>query len=237
MANEVSEFIPSEATRTGWQPLCELGYEEYIDIGKQIGNADAACQWWIGDWYNAGHGYGDHEKACDEAGIDYSRARNCGSICQKFEMSRRRDKVSFSHHQEIARIDDISTQEKLLDKCEPGLDGNPEIKNVKELRQKVAAFKGLPSPSAGTNYQDYTLEGWAVSMNTMLYVMSFKADFRNASTEDLANHLLRNIEELASGSEGPAASFREQVLKLKEGAFRVVDALDFIDEKPTLEAV
>lgn len=237
MANEVSEFIPSEATRTGWEPLRDLSYEEYIGIGKQIGKAEAACQWWIGDWYNAGHGYGDHAVACEEAGIDYKRASNCGAVCKTFEIPRRRGNVSFSHHQEIARIDDISTQEKLLDKCEPGPDGKSEIKNVKELRQKVAAFKGLPSPGVEAKYQDYTLEDWAVSMNTMLYVMSFKADFRKASTEDLAHHLLRNIEELASGSEGPAASFREQVLKLKEGAFRVVDALDFIDERPTLEAV
>ena len=237
MANEVSEFIPSEATRTGWEPLCDLSYEEYIGIGKQIGKAEAACQWWIGDWYNAGHGYGDHAAACEEAGIDFGRAANCGMTCKQFEFSRRRENVSFSHHQEIARIDDISTQEKLLDKCEPGPDGEPEIKNVKELRKKVSAFKGLPAPSGGEKYQDYTLEGWAVSVNTMLYVMSFKPDFRKASTEELAKHLLGNIEGLASGSDGPAASFREQVLRLKEGAFRIVDALDFIDEKPTLEAV
>ena len=237
MANEVANFIPMEATRVGWMPTAELSWDDYIEAGKKISCADSATQWWIGDWYNQGYGYGEHEEACKKAGIDYDNARKCAVICRSFELLRRRNNVSFSHHQEIARIDDISTQEKLLDKCEPGPDGKPEIKNVKELRQKVAAFKGLPSPSGDTKYQDYTLEGWAVSMNTMLYVMSFKADFRNASTEDLANHLLRNIEELASGSEGPAASFREQVLKLKEGAFRVVDALDFIDERPTLEAV
>ena len=231
MANEMTILVPNGATRLGWDPGVKLSRDQLVEVGRQISKLGNAERWLTGDFYSEASSYGDCKEICEEADIDYKTARNTAVTCRKFEMSRRRDNLSFSHHEEAGRIDSIEKQESILDKCER------EGLNVKQAREIVSAFKGLPAPSADSKYQDYTLEGWAVSVNTMLYVMSFKPDFRKASTEELARHLLRNIEELASGSDGPAASFREQVLALKEGAFRIVDALDFIDEKPTLEAV
>lgn len=232
MSNEVANFIPFEATRVGWTPSKELDWDEYISVGKDIACAEAATQWWIGDWYNQGYAYGEHEAACIAAGIDYANARKCASVCKSFELLRRRNNVSFSHHQEIARIDDVKTQEKLLDLCDPGEDG-PEIKNVKALREVVSSFKGLPPPTA----QEYTLSGWAVSMNTMLYAMSFKPAFKEASSEELAKHLLSNVESLFGASDNPAALYREQVVSLRDGASRVVEALDLINENPTVGVV
>jgi hypothetical protein len=231
MSKEISILVPNGATRIGLDPNIELSKEQLIHVSKQVSKLTDAGRWISGDLYLRLSKYGDCQKICEAADLDYQTARNIAVTCKKFELYRRRYNLSFAHHEEAGRIEDINKQEDVLDKCER------DNLNVKQTRQMVSAFKGLPKPTEKDSYQDYTLERWAVSVNTMLYVMSFKPDFRKATTEDLANHLLRNVEDLASGSDGPAATFREQVLRLKEGASRIVDALDYIDEKPALEAV
>lgn len=72
-------------------------------------------QWLLGDWWNAGVQWGEGEAVCEALGIDYGVARNCGSIAATFELSRRRDKLSFRHHTEVCALDYPAVQDRFLD--------------------------------------------------------------------------------------------------------------------------
>ncbi len=60
-------------------------------------------------------GYGELEGICTRVGLNYSTARNAQSVCEAFELSRWRDNLTFSHHQEVQGRSDA---DELLDWCE-----------------------------------------------------------------------------------------------------------------------
>jgi len=47
---------------------------------------------------------GKYEEAVRETGYDEGTLRNSASVCRRVEMSRRRDKLSFAHHAEVAKL-------------------------------------------------------------------------------------------------------------------------------------
>ena len=84
-----------------------LDFIEWAKIGSGIGAAIEATAWWIGDWVNYGQWeYGaKYEAALDVTGLDYGTLRNIASVCEKIELSRRRDTLTFSHHIEVASLE------------------------------------------------------------------------------------------------------------------------------------
>ena len=58
---------------------------------------------------------GTLEETCKRFELNYQSAANAKSVCVAFEFSRRREKLTFSHYQEVQGRDDA---EELLDWCE-----------------------------------------------------------------------------------------------------------------------
>lgn len=131
-------LIKTSLSATGWELPSEMTEQDWKNAGSFLVQVDQARQWWLGDWWN-GCQWGDGEQACSEVGVDYGVARNCGVVASKFKLSRRRDKLSFSHHSEVCPIDDPAMQDKLLDWCLSG----EKRKTVRELREKVQAFLAM----------------------------------------------------------------------------------------------
>jgi hypothetical protein len=65
------------------------------------------CPWWIGDLLNIGeHTYGEmFSQAAGDTGFDPAYLANLKWVCSRIELSRRREQLSFSHHQEVASLD------------------------------------------------------------------------------------------------------------------------------------
>ena len=122
----------------GWNLPANMTEEDWKNAGSFLVQVDQARQWWLGDWWN-GCSWGEGQSACAEIGVDYQTAQNCGQVAKKFQISRRREKLSFSHHAEVCPIDDPAMQDKLLDWCLSG----PKRKTVRELREKVQAFLAM----------------------------------------------------------------------------------------------
>jgi hypothetical protein len=94
---------------------------EWTRQGRLLGALGRASGWWIGDWirYGKAH-YGDkYTAAIQITGYDAQSLMNMAYVAGRFEVSRRREGLSFSHHAELAGLppDD---QDLWLDRAEAG---------------------------------------------------------------------------------------------------------------------
>ena len=67
-----------------------------------------ASSWWLGDWLAFGQmKYGRrYKEGVALTGLDYKTLRNYAMVSRRFELSRRRDDVSFQHHAEVCPLAD-----------------------------------------------------------------------------------------------------------------------------------
>lgn len=108
-----------EITETSWQPVGEMSFEDWCEAGAKLGRFGKAIQWWIGDWLNYGAvAYGEkYSRALEATGYEYQSLRDMASVAGEFEVSRRRDNLSWSHHREVAPLA-RAEQEAVLDRAE-----------------------------------------------------------------------------------------------------------------------
>jgi hypothetical protein len=96
-----------------------LSFERWQALGRQVGSITNASSWWLGDWAHYGKGsYGEkYKKAIAVTGLDYQTLRNYAWVAGRFDLSRRRDKLSFGHHAELAALPEHE-QDQWLDQAE-----------------------------------------------------------------------------------------------------------------------
>lgn len=107
---------PVTLTPVSWAPSREFGLREWIQHGQRLGTIGRACAWWIGDWLrygNAKHGE-KYSRAARITGYDAKSLMNMVYVATRFEVSRRRENLSWSHHAAIASLD-VHQQERWLD--------------------------------------------------------------------------------------------------------------------------
>jgi len=112
------EPIPVEMATT--EPLLpdDMTHGQWLEMGGPIAHAYKRSSWWLGTWWNYGdRRWGTGPADADAIGVPYQTCRNAGSIAARFELSRRRDSLSFAHHAEVAALPEPE-QEHLLDRAE-----------------------------------------------------------------------------------------------------------------------
>ena len=108
-----------------------------------IGAYANATSWWLGDWLAFGRTkYGRRYKnAISATGLDYQTLRNYAVVARRFELSRRRDNLTFQHHAELCALRD-DRQDYWLDRAAAGRWSRNELRRqlraVKE-RQPIAS--------------------------------------------------------------------------------------------------
>lgn len=124
-----------------------LEYAEWQEVGTVIHRAEKAVMWWIGDWLAYGEKrYGEtYAKAQDISGYELGTLKNAKYVAQRVEKSRRRDFLSWKHHQEVSPLSP-SQQDKWLDIAEANnlsaAKLRREISQSKHLLEKPAALAG-----------------------------------------------------------------------------------------------
>jgi hypothetical protein len=90
----------------GWQPGSDLEFANWLRVGHRFGRVSRSCQWWIGDWLAYGNRrYGEtYVKAAKITGYDVQTLMNMAYTSVRFEISRRRENVSWSHHATLASL-------------------------------------------------------------------------------------------------------------------------------------
>uniref|UniRef100_A0A7C4TW48 Uncharacterized protein n=1 Tax=Caldisericum exile TaxID=693075 RepID=A0A7C4TW48_9BACT len=125
-------------TKTGVVFDNSLTYEEWEAFGKELQKVRIAIQWWLGDWILWGEQkFGEkYTQAIEETGLDYGTLANYVYVCRSIEFSRRREKLSFSVHAEVAPLP-IDKQDELLDRAEKeGLHSRDVRQLVQEVKQQ-----------------------------------------------------------------------------------------------------
>jgi hypothetical protein len=131
-----------------------LDFAGWVEIGLQLGRSTSALAWWRGDWWNRGGlsrmgsslSSGNYQQCLwrvtgevvfNQTGFpSYQTCANAGWVCHAFPLSRRREKLLFSHHAEIAGCPP-QCQDELLDWCEGGIAETGRPRSIRQLREEI----------------------------------------------------------------------------------------------------
>jgi hypothetical protein len=126
----------AELSPVSWIAGAELAYDEWLHQGARLGLAGRSAGWWIGDWVRYGTArYGSkYAAAARVTGYDRQTMMNMVYVATRFEFSRRRENLSWSHHAELAAMD-IDEQERWLNRA------ITERLSVRDLRDLLVATR------------------------------------------------------------------------------------------------
>jgi hypothetical protein len=115
----------------------DMTFESWLVIGRRLSRITNASPWWLGDWLIYGRAaYGERYKAAlDVTALDYQTLRNYAWVARKFPVSRRRDRLSFQHHAEVASLPEPE-QDLWLKRADSAQ------WSKSELRRRIAAERG-----------------------------------------------------------------------------------------------
>jgi len=114
-----------------------LSFEDWAKAGRQLSGIVDSSAWWLGDWLVFGKVYYSdcYQLAVQGAGLRYQTLRNYAWVARRFDMRRRRAKLTFQHHAEVASLP-VDEQERLLDQAEL------EAWTTKQLRKAIRLGRG-----------------------------------------------------------------------------------------------
>lgn len=121
---------------TYWKPWDDLDIAEWIVLGRRLGAIGRGVAWWIGDWVNYGNAkFGEkYSRAARITGYDVQSLMNMSYVASRFDDSRRRENLSWSHHAELAALP-VDSQEMWLENAER------DRISVRGLRESVRAWR------------------------------------------------------------------------------------------------
>ncbi len=101
MLPTLGEFSP-----TSWTAPVDMTFEQWEAVGETLQYMQGAINWWVGDWLNVGERKWGEEyaQAIEETGWKYQDLANCKWVAGKVEFSTRVEKLSWSHHREVANL-------------------------------------------------------------------------------------------------------------------------------------
>jgi hypothetical protein len=89
-----------------FDPLMPI--DQWKGVGTRIAAYSDAASWWLGDWLAFGQAkYGRrYKEGVALTGLEYQTLRNYAVVARRFDVSRRRDDLSFQHHAEVCALTD-----------------------------------------------------------------------------------------------------------------------------------
>jgi hypothetical protein len=102
-----------------WRAAEDMSFTEWLEYGRRLGIMGRSAGWWIGDWLSYGnHVFGErYARASRITGYDAQTLMNMAYVASRFDESRRRGKLSWSHHAEIAAMEP-DEQDRWLERAE-----------------------------------------------------------------------------------------------------------------------
>jgi hypothetical protein len=111
--------VPPRPGPVSWRPGQDLELAQWLEHGRRFGLLGRNVAWWIGDWLVYGNErYGErYPRAAKVTGYDAQSLMNMAWVASRFDPSRRREGLSWSHHAEVASLPQPE-QDTWLDQCE-----------------------------------------------------------------------------------------------------------------------
>ena len=119
-----------------WTPHHKLDAHEWAAAGQRIGAVGRCIQWLLGDWIAYGNvKFGErYARAAKITGYDTQTLMNMVYVASRFPVSRRRENLSWSHHETLAALE--------LEECDLWLDRSVTHRwSVADLRMMVRASR------------------------------------------------------------------------------------------------
>ena len=125
-------------TPVSWTAAGDLQLAEWVQHGKRLGLVGRNAAWWIGDWLRYGNAkYGErYSRAATITGYDRQTLMNMVYVASRFDSSRRRGELSWSHHAEVAALPP-EEQERWIDRAQA------ERLSVRDLRGLIRGERGV----------------------------------------------------------------------------------------------
>src|SRR5947209_354653 len=96
----------------------DMTYDEWEQRGKELFSLVENTMWAIGDWWSYGENrFGESASQALSGRLSHQTFKNASWVASKFEPSRRRPELSFSHHAEVASLEP-EVADRLLDLAE-----------------------------------------------------------------------------------------------------------------------
>jgi len=142
---EIAQLEPIQAaqtesqvmvTRVGLKIPKALDYNSWQQAGLKISRIADASAWCLGDWliYGQSRHPDRYREAIAVAHLDYQTLRNYAWVARRFELGRRRDRLSLQHHAEVASLPSAE-QDRWLDLAEKsGWSRNELRRNIRADR-------------------------------------------------------------------------------------------------------
>jgi hypothetical protein len=146
MGNQVVAIAEQPSVRftpVSWSASQELGFEDWARAGRRMGMTGRSAGWWLGDWLRYGNvRYGErYARAARITGYDTQTLMNMVYVASRIDPSRRREKLSWSHHAEVAPLEP-SEQEHWLRIAEA------DHLSVRDLREAIRTGRAAHDASA-----------------------------------------------------------------------------------------
>lgn len=137
MTTEIAKY-EFRMQATGMVANGKPDFEQWLDFGRGLWKLRTSVQWSIGDWLIYGEMvYGEmYAQALVQTRYTYGALANMASVARAFESSRRRENLSWSHHEAVKSLSE-DMQDELLDKAERQELGRDD------LRELVVEIKSL----------------------------------------------------------------------------------------------
>ena len=98
-----------------------VGFGTWEQVGRKLARIANCSAWCLGDWLVYGsYKYSErYRQVLAAVELDYQTLRNYAWVARRFELARRRDRLSFQHHAEVAAAP-VEDQDRWLDRAEAG---------------------------------------------------------------------------------------------------------------------
>jgi hypothetical protein len=104
---QVSPVVSAPAiNHVAWTPNGELDAREWAAAGRRFGTVGRNIQWLLGDWIAYGNEkFGErYARASKITGYDTQTLMNMVYVASRFSISRRRENLTWSHHETLAAL-------------------------------------------------------------------------------------------------------------------------------------
>jgi hypothetical protein len=90
----------------GWEPPTNLDRASWLAAGASLAEFGRVNNWWVGDWIRYGYArWGEkYVEVARITGLDSKTLRNIAYVASRFDLSRRRDNLTWTHHAEVAAL-------------------------------------------------------------------------------------------------------------------------------------
>jgi hypothetical protein len=156
-------------TPVSWSAELNLALEEWVGQGRRLGAIARGAHWWIGDWLRFGNAkFGErYVRAAKITGYEPQTLMNMAYVASRFPVSRRREKLSWSHHAEVAALDaddqdqwlDRAESERLSKRCLRAELRHAQARSKRELPEETSS-NGVHNENNGVHHENGSGHSW-----------------------------------------------------------------------------